>query len=647
MSPSCEVFIHSVKTRAAYFALPFFALSALLGAMPRPQAHSIAFDSAHFLIDSKPLQIISGEMHYARIPREYWRDRMKKARAMGLNAITTYVFWNLHEPRQGVYDFSGQNDVAEYIRIAQQKGLYVILRPGPYVCSEWDLGGLPAWLLADPDITLRSADPKFLAAADRYMQHLGRELAPLQFTRGGPIIAVQVENEYGSFDRDHAYMSAIRDSIRRAGLGEVLLYTADGPSQLPAGTLPDLPAAVNFGPGEAPKAFAALHSFRRDQPIMAGEYWDGWFDSWGHPHAHTDAAQQTAELDWMLSQGASVSLYMFHGGTSFGFMNGANATREGYSPQTTSYDYDSPLDESGRPTKKFFAFRDVIAKHRDPAAAPLPDLPPPQPVISIPEIALTGISPLSRNLPEPVASDMPRTMESLGQSYGYILYRTILHGPAHGDLVVNGVRDFAAIYLDHKFIGTLDRRLNQSTISLDAYATNATLDILVENTGRINFSKALVNERKGITGSVTFSGAELHDWQNYVLPMQDFSSVLFLIELPSPHGQSRTNPPPAQPVPISAGATFYRGYFSLDQLGDTFLDTRAFTKGAVWVNGHPLGRIWRIGPQQTLYLPAPFLHLGKNEVIVFNMFDPNSAAKTKATLRGLTDPILDELHQSH
>jgi len=619
-----------MRSHTLYLSLPFFALSALLAAS-RPQSHTVAFDSAHFLIDGRPIQIISGEMHYARVPREYWRDRMKKARAMGLNAITTYVFWNLHEPKPGVFDFSGQSDVAEYIRIAQQEGLYVILRPGPYVCSEWDLGGLPAWLLADPSITLRSADPKFLAAADKYVQRVGHELAPLLYTRGGPIIAVQVENEYGSFDRDKTYMSGIRDSIRRAGFGEVLLYTADGPSQLPDGTLPDLPAAVNFGPGEAKKGFAALHEFRPAQPIMAGEYWDGWFDSWGHPHAHTDAAQQTAELDWMLSQGASVSLYMFHGGTTFGFMNGANATKQGYSPQTTSYDYDSPLGESGRPTKKYFAFRDVIAKHRDPSAPPLPDSPPAQPVISIPAFELTQSAPLFGNLPAAVKSGTPHSMESLGQSYGYILYRTVVRGPAHGNLVLNDFRDYAAVYLDRKFVGALDRRLKQNAMDLDVPSPSATLDILVENTGRINFSKALLNERKGITGRSTFNGADLTDWETIPLPMNDFSRLQFA-----------QRPRNVDEIAPENGPTLYRAGFSLDKLGDTFLDTRAFSKGVVWVNGRPLGRIWNIGPQQTLYLPAPFLRIGENEVIVFDMLAPKPG--TRPTLRGLTEPILDELH---
>ena len=252
------------------------------------QQHKLTISGDKFLLDGKPFQIISGEMHYPRIPREYWHARLKMARAMGLNTISTYVFWNLHEPKPGVYDFSGQLDVAEFIREAQEEGLHVILRPGPYVCAEWDLGGLPSWLLADPQIVLRSDDPKFMQPVERWLKRLGQELAPLQATRGGPIFAVQVENEYGSFDNDKHYLKHIYDLIVAAGFGESLLYTADGPEQLPNGTLPGVPAVVNFGPGETKEAFAALAKFRPGQPLMAGEYWAGWFDHWGGKHAATE-----------------------------------------------------------------------------------------------------------------------------------------------------------------------------------------------------------------------------------------------------------------------------------------------------------------------------------------------------------------------
>ena len=362
---------------------------------PASQTHHIGIDGDHFVLDGKPLQIISGELHYERIPREYWRDRLKKARAMGLNTISTYIFWNVHEPKSGVYDFSGSLDVAAFIRTAQEEGLYVILRPGPYACAEWDLGGLPAWLLADPNIVLRSADERFLAPAERWLQRLGKELAPLQLTRGGPIIAVQVENEYGSFGgsskEDHAYMTRILAALRNAGLGEVLLYTADGGDELAAGTLPDIHAVVNFGPGDAKEEFAKLQKFRPGRPMMSGEYWDGWFDHWGEKHHDTDANQQAQELDWILTQGYSINLYMLHGGTSFGFMSGANWDHNNYEPDVTSYDYDSPVSESGALTRKYFAFRDVIAKHRPGVQIPAP--PTPLPVVDVPEFELAETAP--------------------------------------------------------------------------------------------------------------------------------------------------------------------------------------------------------------------------------------------------------------
>jgi len=421
----------SLRSRVGPFLICVLTVPILLAGtlMRDTPKHTFGIDGRTFVLDGKPFQIISGEMHYERIPPEYWHDRLKKARAMGLNTISTYVFWNVHEPKPGVYDFAGQYDVAAFIRAAQQEGLYVILRPGPYSCAEWDLGGFPAWLLADRDIVLRSSDPKFMRPAVRWLKRLGEELAPLQITRGGPIIAVQVENEYGSFDKDKEYLAAIRDTLSSAGLGEAMLYTADGPEELPNGTLPNLPAVANFGPGEATQAFKALAAFRPGQPLMAGEYWDGWFDAWGRKHAATDALQQEKELDWILGQGYSINLYMFHGGTSFGFMNGANFDKS-YLPQTTSYDYDAPLDESGRPTKKYFAFREIIAKHRPEVT--LPPVPASEPTISIPPISLSEVTPLWENLGTPIMSDVPKPMEALGQSYGYILYRAHVAGPVQG-----------------------------------------------------------------------------------------------------------------------------------------------------------------------------------------------------------------------
>ncbi|MEO6982615.1 MAG: beta-galactosidase family protein, partial [Edaphobacter sp.] len=350
--------------------------------------HHFGVEGGHFVLDGKPFQVISGEMHYPRIPRAYWRERFKMAKAMGLNTITTYVFWNEHEPKPGVYDFSGNNDVAEFVREAQQEGLYVILRPGPYVCAEWEWGGYPAWLLKDHGIKVRTSDPKFMEPAKRWLMRLGKELAPLQIGNGGPIILTQVENEYGSFGNDHAYMEQVHQALVDAGFTQSQLYTADGPAQVPDGSLAELPVGINFGGDRADaaqKGFATLKKFRPDGPFINSEYWAGWFDHWGGKHAHTSVENEAANLKWMLEQGYSVSFYMFHGGTSFGWMNGANSNGTNYEPDVTSYDYDSALDESGRPATKYFVFRDVIAKATGVTPPPVPEVAAP---ITVPEVKM-------------------------------------------------------------------------------------------------------------------------------------------------------------------------------------------------------------------------------------------------------------------
>jgi beta-galactosidase len=590
-------------------------------AAPAPAPRVTTNDSA-FLLDGRPLQIIAGEMHYPRIPRAYWRHRMRMARAMGLNTITTYVFWNLHEPRPGVFDFGGNNDVAAFLRTAQEEGLYVILRPGPYVCSEWDFGGLPWWLLADTTLVVRSRDPRFLAAAGRYLDRLGQELAPLLSTRGGPIIAVQVENEYGSFGNDSLYMRAVKDAVIHSGFGEVLLFTADGPGQLPAGALSELPPVVNFGPGYADSAFAYLRRFRPSGPRMAGEWWAGWFDQWGGRHETTDAAAEARELDSMLTRGYSVNFYMFHGGTTFGFWNGANYDRRnGYRPQTTSYDYDAALDEAGRPSRKFPLFREVIARHRP--GVTLPEPPAPAPVIAIPRFTPGQSVSLvaSGLLGTPVRAERPRTFEALGVSFGYVLYRTRLAGPAQGTLVLGGLRDYAVVTLGGSVVGTLDRRLRQDSLALVVPAGGATLDVLVENTGRINFGRDLVHDWKGLTGEVTFAGRTVSGWEMYRLPMDDPRAARFR------RGAAMDQSPP----------TLFRGTFTLSDVGDTWLDLRGWGKGVVWVNGHNLGRFWEVGPQRTLYLPGPWLRRGTNEVVVLDLVPRGSYS-----LEGLSGAPFDK-----
>lgn len=583
------------------------------GFSPQPAGHSFRVEGDHFALNGRPFQIISGSMHYERIPRAYWRQELRLAKAMGLNTITTYTFWNKHEPQPGVFDFSGQNDVAEFIREAQQEGLYVLLRPGPYICAEWEWGGYPAWLLRHKGIVVRSTDPVYMKAAGEYLKRLGQELAPLQIGNGGPIIGVQVENEYGSFGSDHKYMEAVKQQLLDAGFTKAMLYTADGPAMLAKGSLPELPAAINFGTGDAQKSFSVLKLSRPHGPFMCGEYWAGWFDHWGAPHASTDAAKEAAELAWMLRQGYSVSIYMVHGGTSFGWMNGANWDHGHYEPDVTSYDYDAALDESGRPTPKYMLFRQVIASATD---RTLPSVPVVAPVQEIAPFRLTESSSLFDQLPAPVESADPMTMEDLGQAYGYVLYRTTIAQPAAGALVLHELHDYAQVYANGRLLGILDRRVGSDSLHVNL-AAGTQLDLLVENTGRVNYGRVLRGERAGILGGVTLKDEVLHGWRQYSLPLE--------------HPDTRRYAHRS-----CIGACFYKGTFSTDSPHDIFLDTRNVTKGFVWVNGIPLGRAWSIGPQKTLYLPGPWLRKGRNEVVVLDL-----DGKSDPTLAGIGHPILN------
>jgi beta-galactosidase len=589
----------------------------LLSPQVRAQAsptHTFGWKDEHFLLDGKPLLIRSGEMHYPRVPRVYWRDRMRKMKALGLNTLCTYVFWNLHEPHPGQFDFTGNLDLAEYLRLAQAEGLWVLLRPGPYICSEWDFGGLPAWLLAEPAMQVRSADPEFLAAASRYIQRVGRETRALQITQGGPILMVQVENEYGSYSDDKTYLGAIRKMLQDSGF-DVTLYTSDGSGKknLDGGTLDATLSVINFGDTSNPeKEFANFAAFRQNVPRMCGEYWVGWFDHWGERHHTTAPARSAAGLEWMLSRGISANLYMVHGGSSFGFMSGANNGRV-YEPDISAYDYDSPLDEAGRPTAKFHALRDVLRKY---AEAALPELPAPLPTIEIPRFELRQAGPLVAHLGKPLHSPIPIGMEAAGQAYGYILYRKRIERVVRGTLAIGEVRDYAVLYQGAKRLGTLDRRLHQNHLDVDLEAGQP-LDILVENLGRTNFGPLLTSDRKGIAGQVTLNGEELKDWEIYTLPIDHPSGWPFSAK-------------PAK------GPALYRGVFHVKQIGDSFLDLRGWGIGAVWVNGHNLGRYWKIGPQQTLFVPAPWLLAGENQAIVLDLDEGGARS-----LAGLTDPVYD------
>lgn len=612
--------------------------AASVGATAQEQ-HSFTIQGGQFELDGKPFQILSGEMHYARIPRAYWRQRMKMAKAMGLNTIATYVFWNVHEPEPDKWNFSGNADLAEFLREAQQEGLYVILRAGPYSCAEWEFGGFPAWLLADSrmDTALRSDDPAFMVPAERWLMKLGEVAAPFQIGRGGPIIAVQMENEYGDFGSDKNYLRHVRDVFQRAGFADALLFTTNPTRGEENGSIEGTYAAVNFGVGRAGQALDMLANFRPGQPLFAAEYWPGWFDHWGQAHQTRPVGQQIADLKTILSRGASLNLYMFHGGTSFGFMSGASWTANTYMPDVTSYDYDAPLDEAGHPTPKYYAYRKVFAKY---AGHPLPDVPAPPPVIAVPGFALTRTASLWQNLPAPVHAETPQSMERYGQSYGFILYRTHLPAGAGGALAIPDLNDYAIVYLNGKAVGTLDRRLKQDSLELSGGVRGGTLDILVENSGRINSTRMMRSEQKGAPHGVTLAGKPLTGWQVFPLPMTDLSQVKFhAMAAAEPGAAAREVSQTVLDAASGAGAAgphFYAGRFRIQKVGDTFLDVRGLKKGVVWINGHAIGRYWQIGPQETLYVPGPWLTRGWNQVVVFDL-----EGVVAPYLAGLTAPILN------
>ncbi len=583
--------------------------------------HTFALGDEAFLLDGKPLQMISGEMHCVRIPVAYWRDRMKMAKAMGLNTIGTYVFWNAHEAVPGKYDFSGNNNIAEFVKIAQEEGLWVVLRPSPYACAEWEFGGYPWWLLKDSTLKVRSKDPRFIDAYTKYIGQLAKQLVPLQVTHGGNILMIQIENEYGSYSDDKSYMDLNRKIFRDAGFDGVL-FTCDGADQMPKGYLPGYLPAVNGleNPAEVKALINKYHNGKG--PYYVAEWYPGWFDHWGEKHAKVSAEQSAKKLDAILAAGISINMYMFHGGTTRDFMNGANLNvNEPYAPQVSSYDYDAPLDEAGNPTEKFMKFREVIQKHL-PAGQVLPEVPQKKRSIVIKDIKLESYSPVFANLPKPVFSKTPMTFEDLNQAYGFVLYRTTVS--ASGMLKVKELRDYASIYVNGKQIGTLDRRTKTDSIELVNVPKDAVLDILVENNGRVNYGPFLTDNRHGITEYVSLNGTPLQNWKNYKLPFADLQGTKY-----------------ANKIVTSAQPTLYRGNFKLDDVADTYLDMRNFGKGFVFLNGHNLGKYWAIGPQQTIFVPAVWLKKGRNEIVVFDQLKSGHTGITT-----LDHPILDQTTKS-
>jgi beta-galactosidase len=503
--------------------------------------------------------------------------------------------------------------------MAKEEGLWVIVRPGPYACAEWEFGGYPWWLLKQKDLLVRSNDPRFLKACERYLKALGREIGSLQVTKGGPILMVQVENEYGSYSNDKEFMGRNRDMMVAAGFN-VPLFTADGPYQCRAGYLPGVLPAVNGE--ENPKSLRdTVNKYNNGKgPYFIPEFYPGWLDSWGEKHSVVPVQSFLGKYDTLLTEGISVSFYMFHGGTTFGFMNGANYTKEHpILPQPSTYDYDAPLDEAGRPTPKYMAIKEVIARHLGPEVK-VPAIPAANKIIAVSTIRLSQASNLYSLLGKAVVSDTLLSMEDLNQGYGYILYRTTVKKPIKGLLKINGLRDYALVFVNKNRVGILDRRMGQDSVEVSITEMNSTLEVFVENLGRINYGKRMTDNRKGIVGAVTLAGEELRGWSMYRLPFDRIANKRFV-------GKALDG------VPV-----LRRGSFTLNETGDTFLDMRKWGKGCVWINGHNIGRYWCIGAQQTLYVPAPWLRRGKNEVVVFEQLKSG-----QGEVEGLTVPIIDQL----
>ena len=610
-----------------------------------------------FLLNGKPFVVKAAEVHYPRIPQPYWEHRIKMCKALGMNTLCLYVFWNIHEQREGEFDFTGNNDVAAFCRLAQKNGMYVIVRPGPYVCAEWEMGGLPWWLLKKKDVKLRERDPYFMERVKIFEQKVGEQLAPLTIQNGGPIIMIQVENEYGSYGEDKPYVSEIRDCLRSIYGKELALFQCDWSSNFEKNGLDDLVWTMNFGTGaNINDQFRRLGQLRPNAPKMCSEFWSGWFDKWGARHETRPAKDMVEGMDEMLSKGISFSLYMTHGGTSFGHWAGANSP--GFAPDVTSYDYDAPINEYGLATPKFWELRKMMEKYND--GKKMPAVPKaPMPIVTVPKFELTEFAPLMLAMDSVITNSCPMTFEEMDFGWGTVIYVTQLPEISSQSVLTGEFHDFAQVFIDDKYIGKIDRVKNEKSLTLPPVRKNASLVIIVEAMGRINFGRA-IKDFKGIVGDVAISAETDYadvtwkpkEWRMFRIPDNPERAKGVLDDIKTLQGKKDMIKGclPGQFILNMADGKFkddapgymkpgyHRGYFNLKKVGDTFLNFETWGKGQVWVNGHAMGRIWSIGPQQTLYIPGCWLKKGQNEVIVLDVVGPK-----EAVVWGQAEPELNKL----
>ena len=608
-------------------------LSAFCGcacAAPAGQ-HTFAIADGQFLYDGKPTAIYSGEMHYERVPAPYWRHRLKMMKAMGLNAVATYVFWNFHEVAPGKWDWTtDEHNLRKFVQIAQEEDMLVILRPGPYCCAEWEYGGYPWWLQQQEGLVVRCYNQPFLDACRTYVNQLADQVRDLQITHGGPIVMVQAENEFGSYvsqrpdiplEEHKRYSAAIRQTLIDAGF-DIPMFTSDGSWLFEGGAIEGaLPTANGEDNVEnLKKVVDAYHDGKG--PYMVAEFYPGWLDHWNEPFVRVPAEHTIRQTQKYLDNGVNFNFYMVHGGTNFGFWAGANYNNEtNIQPDLTSYDYDAPISEAGWATEKYMGIRELMKKY---VKYDVPEVPERIPVVKLPELYFdktVDVLPLLEQQ-KPVTADEPLHFEDLGQGFGYVLYRRHFNQPISGVMRVPGIADFATVYVDGKKVGELNRVLDCDSLQIDI-PFNSTLDILVENLGRINYGARIVENHKGITQPITIGGSRISgNWNMYGLPLSQMPAVDAL-----PEGYKTGCP------------VYYRAKFTLDKVGDTFLDMEKWGKGIVFVNGHNLGRYWKVGPQQTLYLPGCWLKEGENEVVVFEQLNDHR----KYSLSSVTEPVLEKL----
>ena len=553
----------------------------------------------NFYLNGEPFKIISGAFHYFRTVPEYWQDRIEKLVNMGCNTVETYIPWNFHEPEKGNFRFDGMHDIERFIHLAEKMGLYIIIRPSPYICSEWEFGGLPAWLLRDRNMRLRCSYEPYLNAVKEYYSVLIPKLVPHQCDRGGGVILVQLENEYGYYGNDTAYLEFLRDTLRELGV-TVPFVTSDGPWSEPkfkSGMLNGALPTGNFGSG-AEWQFGQMRKYiGENKPLMCMEFWNGWFDAWGEEHHTTSPEKAASELDELLKRG-SVNFYMFEGGTNFGFMSGRNGGSK--TGDVTSYDYDAPLTEDGQITEKYRLFKEVIAKYTDIHEIPLTTEIRRRAYGRISCTGKTDLFSVLDKISVSVKSSYPLTMEDIGQDYGYILYRTKIRDvETVSEIRLEGAADRVQCYHNGEFVYTAFAENMWEKFEPQQKRTSGIIDLLCENTGRENFGTGLENQRKGISGGVKINDHRHFGFEIYPLPLDERQ----LAALDFGIGYIENTP------------AFYR--FDIDEPCDTFLDTDGFGKGCAFVNGFNIGRFWEIGPQKRLYIPAPLLQIGKNTIVIF------------------------------